>query len=86
MKIKFENSTEASFYDYLVGNRGYKQSTAMDYVRRIRRIESMDTLVKKNLDNVIDDYENGAHKMVNHSAHNAYSCALKRLREFQGTL
>ena len=80
---KFLNCTEGGFYDYMLSHRPYRESTILDYIRRIRKIESMDTLVHKDLDPFIDDYENGAHRSINAASHNAYSCALKRLKEYQ---
>ncbi len=83
MKKIFENQTEAGFYDYMMCHRGYRESTVLDYIRRIRKIESMDTLVSKNLDHYIADYMTGAKQNMNATCHNAYSCALKRLQEYQ---
>ena len=83
MKSKFENRTEAGFYDYMMSRRDYKESTVWDYIKRIRKIESMDTLINKNLDPFIKDYEDGTHESMNSTCHNAYSCALKRLKEYQ---
>ena len=83
MKKKFADNTERGFYDYMLSQRHYKESTVWDYIRRIRRIEAMDTLITKNLDLHIADYEQGAHKEKNKSCHNALSCAFKRLREYQ---
>lgn len=78
--FKFENSTEARFYDYLL-SRGYAKSTAADYIRRLRKIKSLDLLVNENLDALIADYESGANANANARSHKAYSCALKRLKE-----
>ena len=83
MKNKFENRTEAGFYDYMLGQRRYKESTVWDYIKRIRKVEPMDTLINKNLGPFINDFENGAHETMNSTCHNAYSCALKRLQEYQ---
>lgn len=83
MKSKFVNRTEAGFYDYMMSHRTYKESTVWDYIKRIRKIESMDTLMSKNLDPIIEEYECGAYENMNSTCHNAYSCALKRLREYQ---
>ena len=83
MKSKFENQTEAGFYDYMLSQRRYKESTVWDYIKRIRKIESMDTLINKSLDPFINDFEDGAHETMNSTCHNAYSCALKRLQEYQ---
>ena len=83
MKIKFINSTEAGFYDYMMSHRTYKESTVWDYINRIRKIEPMDTLINKNLAPFIEEYERGVHEDKNSTCHNAYSCALKRLREYQ---
>ena len=80
---KFLNSTEAGFYDYMLSHKHYKDSTVLDYIRRIRKIESMDTLVYKDLTLYIDDFETGTHRNMNAASHNAYSCALKRLKEYQ---
>jgi hypothetical protein len=86
MKNRFANSNEAGFYDYLTSQRKYRESTVWDYIWRIRKIESMDTLVHKKLTHYIDDYETGVHQEINATCHNAYTCALKRLREYQDYL
>lgn len=83
MKSKFVNRTEAGFYDYMMSHRHYKESTVLDYIKRIRKIESMDTLINKNLDPFIKDFETGTHENMNSTCHNAYSCALKHLQEYQ---
>ena len=83
MKREFKNRTEAGFYDYMMSHRDYKESTVWDYITRIRRIGDMDTLISKNLDPYITDYETGAHQDMNATCHNAYSCSLKRLQEYQ---
>lgn len=80
---KVLDSTEASFYDYMLSQRHYKESTIWDYIRRIRKIESMDTLVCKDLAPYIATLETGAHYNMNATCHHAYSCALKRLKEYQ---
>ena len=79
----FLNCTEAGFYDYMLSHRPYKESTVWDYIKRIRKIESMDTLICKDLVPYIVDFETGAHQNMNATCHNAYSCALKRLKEYQ---
>ena len=79
----FLNCTEASFYDYTLSHKSYKESTVWDYIKRIRKIESMDTLVCKNLDPYINEFVNGTYHNMNATCHNAYSCALKRLKEYQ---
>ena len=86
MKRVFLNNTEAGFYDYTMAHGNYKESTVWHYIQRMRQIESMDTLVKKDLDVVIADYITGAHKEMNKTCHNAYSCALKRLQTYQGAM
>ena len=78
-KLKFINHKEGSFFDYLLC-KGYKDSSAMHYIRRLRTIDNIDTLLE-NIDFYIDDYENGSNKSINTSSHTAYSCALKRLKE-----
>lgn len=83
MRTKFINHTEAGFYDYMMSHRNYKESTVMDYIRRIRKIESMDILINKNIDPYIKDFEKGSNETMNSTCHNAYSCALKRLQEYQ---
>ena len=83
MKRKFNNQTEAGFYDYMLSHRHYKESAVLHYIQRIRKIEPMDTLINKRLDPIIKDYENGAYQNMNATCHNAYSCALKRLKEYQ---
>ena len=83
MKRNFDNHTEAGFYDYMMSHRDYKESTVWDYIKRLRKIESMDTLFSKNLDPYITDYEAGNHSDMNAICHNAFSCALKRLQEYQ---
>lgn len=85
MKRTFENRTEAGFYDYFLSSNKYKESAVWAYILRIRKIESMNTLVNKDLDPYIADYEHGMHKDLNSQNHNAYSCALKRLQEYQRT-
>ena len=81
--IQFENNTERGFFEFLLG-RGYARSTAADYIRRLRRIKSLDVLKGENLDGYINDYENGANENLNKRAHNAHSCALKRFKEYVG--
>lgn len=84
--MKNFTTTEAAFYDYLL-SRGYAKSTSLDYVRRIRKIGAIDTMVNQNLDPYIADYTTGSHEDFNHQNHNTYSNALKRLQEMQkGTL
>ena len=80
---KFDNNTERAFYDYTLSTGKYKESTVWHYILRLRKIESMDTLVLNNLDPIIADYETGSQIEMNRSCHNAYSCALKRLQEYQ---
>lgn len=82
MKRNFKNNVELGFYDYLVSS-GYKESTAYHYITRCRKVKPLDVLVIENLDNYIDDYENGTKRDINVSSHAAYSNALKRLREYQ---
>ena len=83
MNFKFASRTEAGFYDYMMSHRNYKESTVLHYIRRIRAIEPMETLIKKDLDPIIRDYEKGSQENMNSTCHNAYSCALKRLQEYQ---
>ena len=83
MVRKFNNDTEGAFYDYTLSRMKYRESTVWHYILRLRKIESMDTLVYKNLDPFIADYTSGAHEVVNLKCHNAYSSALKRFQEFQ---
>ena len=78
---RFNNQTERAFHDFLI-SAGYAASTTDDYIRRLRRIGSLDVLVTSNLDNLISDYETGAHAEMNANAHRAYSCAIKRLQEY----
>ena len=78
---RFENSTERGFCEYLI-SQGYAFSTAMDYIRRLRRITSLDKLINQNLDGLIASFENGIHKALNERSHNAHSCALKRFKEY----
>ena len=73
---------EGMFYDYLLSH-GYARSTAKDYVYRLRKIESVDTLVSKDLTPYIEDYTIGAHENFDKDHHRAYSNALKRLQEMQ---
>ena len=80
---KLLNCTESGFYDYMLSHKHYRESTVLDYIKRIRKIESMDTLVCKDLEPYIADFETGTHKNMNATCHNAYSCALKRLKEYQ---
>lgn len=79
--MNFTN-VEGMFYDYLL-SRGYAPGTAKDYVYRLRKIESADTLISKDLNPCIEDYEIGAHAAINQRTHKAYSNALKRLQEMQ---
>ena len=79
--MKTRSNIEAEYYDYLLG-RGYAKSTAADYVYRLRKIAPIEDLVKEDLDALIEDYEKGSMAEANKGAHNSYSSALKRLREF----
>ena len=79
--IKFENQTETAFYNYLT--KKFKESTAWDYIRRIRSIKRLDMLLNEKLDSYIAAYETGAFAKVNNTAHNAFSAALKHFRDFQ---
>lgn len=81
MVMKFKNNIEADFFDYLL-SKGYAQRAATSYVRCLRRIKSVDVLIKENLADYITDYEKGANENLNKKAHNAYSCALKRFKEY----
>ncbi|MBO5715448.1 MAG: hypothetical protein J6S23_03530 [Clostridia bacterium] len=83
MKRIFNNHAETAFYDYLLSLNKYKESTVWQYILRIRQIESMDSLINKDLDNRIADFEHGFKKEINTAHHNAYSCALKRLQDYQ---
>ena len=80
--MKNFTTVEAAVYDYLRG-RGYAHSTACDYVRRLRKIESADALLNKDLTPYIEDYTIGAHENFNKTNHSTYSNALKRLQEMQ---
>ena len=80
--MKNFTTTEAAFYDYLRG-RGYTHRTAYDYVCRLRKIESADVLIAKDLSSYIEDYTIGAHENFDKTNHQTYSNALKRLQEMQ---
>lgn len=79
--IRFENQTERGLYDFMMTG-GYKDSTARDYIHRLRKIKPVDTLAGENLANHIDDYTKGAFENMNKRAHNAYSSALKCLKKY----
>lgn len=79
--MMFVNNTERGFFEFLM-SRGYAASSARDYIRRMRRIRPLDELIRENLDVRIADYETGSHEDMNNRVHHAYSCALKRLREY----
>ena len=83
MKREFQNRTEAGFYDYYLSRGKHKESTVWQYISKLRKIDSANTLITKNLDPYIADYETGANQVVNATCHNAYSCALKRLQDYQ---
>ena len=80
---QFQNQAEASFYDYMCSRRQHKKSTIWQYILRCRTIMSMDLLQNENLDPLISAYETGRYKDINATSHKAFSCALKRLREYQ---
>ena len=81
MVIKFKNDVEGRFFDFML-SKGYARSTAAAYIRCLRRIKSMDVLMGENLDDYINDYEKGSNENLNKRSHNAYSCALKRFKEY----
>ncbi len=78
---KFKNDTERAFYDYMLC-KGYKESAVWHYITRLRSISPLDMLVTENIDTYIYDYEKGSNMDKNKSSHNAYSSALKRLKDF----
>lgn len=80
--MKNFTAVESAFYDYLRG-RGYTHRTAYDYVGRLRKIESADVLISKDLTPYIEDYTAGAHQDFDKINHHTYSNALKRLQEMQ---
>ena len=80
--MKNFTATESAFYDYLRG-RQYTHRTAYDYIGRLRKIESVDTLISKDLSSYIEDYTIGAHQEFDITNHHTYSNALKRLQEMQ---
>lgn len=83
MKKTFRNSAELGFYDYMMSQREYKESTVMHYILRLRQIEQLSVLLYKNLTPYIAAFESGADRMKNTTSHGAYSSALKRLAEYQ---
>lgn len=82
MKKNFKNSVELGFYDYLLCQK-YAERTAWHYITRCRKVESLNVLIRKNIDPYIAEFESGSCKSINEKCHGAYSCALKRFKEYQ---
>ncbi len=79
--MKFTNHTEQAFYNYMVPR--LKESTANDYIMRIRKVKALDVLIHENIDPYIHLFETGRLKNINVNSHNAYTSALKQFRAFQ---
>lgn len=79
---KFNNMTERSFYDFLMSEQKYKESTVLHYIQRLRLIEAINELINKNIDAYIKAYETGRHMDLDIRSHRAYSNALKHFKEY----
>lgn len=78
----FQNQTELSFYDYMSSHTSRKETTIWSYILRLRSVNSLDILIKENIDAHIAVYETGNMRLKNKKCHSAYSCALKYFKEY----
>lgn len=78
----FRNQTERAFYDYMGSHTGRKESTIWSYILRLRSVNSLDILIKENIDTHIAIYETGNMKLKNKNCHSAYSSALKHFKAY----